>query len=144
MKRKYTIRYVDCYTMLIESEKKKGAYTIMKAKYFKGLPINEMPSCYIVEKAGLYAHGETIKKAMADVQFKYMRDNIDASEIIKSIKKKGVVTVNDYRLLTGACQMGCDNFLKEKGIKKDFMPIKEACVLVKNAYGGSRFIELMR
>lgn len=58
------------------------------------------------------------------------------------VKSSGVVSKNDYRLLTGACGHGCDVFMNEHGIKDQTVPLADAKRLVVGAYGGDRFNRL--
>ena len=134
-------KHIDGYTMIIESTKKSGDFTIMKSRYFKGGEISDMPKCWIASRGDYFAHGKTMKQAIEDVNFKYLQATLDVTELVESIKKSKVVTKNDYRLLTGACSMGCDEFMKEHGIK-DSVPLDDCKKLVRNAYGGERFNEL--
>ena len=139
--KKIKIRYIDGYTMIIKSSKKVNDYIIMYAEYFRGAKADKR-TCYIAERGGLYAHGENIQQAMSDCNIKYMQENCDVSDIVEKIKKKGIVTVEDYRLITGACAFGCQQFLKEKGITETEKPLNEVLDLVKDAYGGERFRKL--
>jgi hypothetical protein len=83
-----------------------------------------------------------MKQAIEDVQFKFMRENADVSEVVDQVKQQGYVTKNEYRLITGACSMGCDQFIKENGLK-DKVPLDKAVEIVRGAYGGERFAELI-
>jgi len=84
-----------------------------------------------------------VKQAVADLNFKTRQATLDVSEVAAEVKKKGYVTVEDYRLLTGACYEGCKQFLEEKGITKEEMSIDEALALTEGAYQGDVFRKLM-
>ena len=76
-----------------------------------------MPKCIIAQRGNYYAHAETIKKAIDDVNFKYLQENLDISVLVSEIKERGTVTANDYRLLTGSCSFGVNQFLKENNMR---------------------------
>ncbi len=129
--------------MIINSVKEKDDYKIYNAQFFKGGDLKDLPKCFIVEKNGYFAHGETLREAIEDVTFKYFQDNSNLDELVSSIKAKGTITVVDYRLLTGACQMGCNNFMEENNITADELPIEKVLELTKGYYGHDRFVELL-
>ena len=136
------IKDIDGETMIITSTKQKGDFIIYKSKYFKGGVLEDLPQCYITQLGKFYAHGETIKSAITDVEFKYQQENLDVSDLVKKIKKSLVVTDNDYRLLTGACSAGVQEFKKQHRITADKLPLKEVLELTKDSYGGKKLQEL--
>ena len=102
---------------------------------------------YLVSGGGFYAHGDTIEKAKEDLRFKRMAEKLKN----EPIKPDTIVTMNHYRLITGSCQFGVDEWMKnnipakdlkntrEKGIKaKDLFPILKKT----GAYGLSNFEKL--
>ena len=107
--------------------------------------------CYVAEKDSFYAHGETIKKAISDLQFKIVSEKLKNEPILEDTE----LTVSHYRAITGACELGCKNFMEQNGIPfkfedgklievkpikaKDLLPILEK----NNAYGLSRFKQLI-
>ncbi len=132
------VKCMDGYCMEILSKKSKGEFTIYDCKYFESQKVVK-----VAEKCGYFAHGETIKEAIEDVNFKYLQETIDLDNYVSDIKEKGYLTVVDYRLLTGACSDGCREFLNAKSIKVEKMPIKEALKLTSGAYGGEKLRELL-
>ena len=76
--------------------------------------IDEDDILYCVRDGELSAHGETLKIAISDLQFKKMK-TMDKSEIVTEIKSSGFVTREQYRAITGACQYGTEKFAKENG-----------------------------
>ena len=80
-------KHIDGYTMIIESTKKSGDFTIMKSRYFKGGEISDMPKCWIASRGDYFAHGKTMKQAIEDVNFKYLQATLDVTELVESIKK---------------------------------------------------------
>jgi hypothetical protein len=128
--------------MIIDSKKERGGYTIYKARYFQGGKYEDMKQCSIAQKGKYFAHGSSLKKAIEDVGFKFLQENLNVDELVESIKEKGVVTIKDYRLLTGACRAGVEYFLEAKDIKDDSLPLEDVLNLVEGAYGGEEFREL--
>jgi hypothetical protein len=141
--RELDLKTIDGYTMIIDSKKERGEYTIYKARYFQGGKYEDMKQCFIAQNAKYFAHGSSLKKAIEDVGFKFLQENLNVDELVESIKEKGVVTIEDYRLLTGACRAGVDHFLESKDIKDDSLPLEKVFSLVKGAYGGEKFRELL-
>ena len=89
-------------------------------------------------------HSKKNQEAIKDVTFKHRQATMDLSEVVSEIKTKGSVTRADYRLLTGACRSGIERFLEDNGLADTkSMPIKDVLKLTEDAYGGSRFAELM-
>ena len=140
--KKLNIKHIDGSTMIISSSKKVDEFTIHKARYFKGVEFDKMPKCFIAERGNYYAHGETIAEATSDVNFKYLRETADIQEIIKDIKTKKTVTIEEYRLITGACAMGVKMFMKEKNITDTVLPLSEVLNITKGHYGGGRMREI--
>jgi len=104
--------------------------------------VNKKESFYIANKANFYAHGDDIKKAIEDLNFK------EASAILKKepIYEDTVITVNHYRIITGACQLGCDQWMKQNNISSDKILAKDLLPLLEktNAYGFERFKKLIK
>ena len=139
----FVIRIIDGETMLCKTHREADGFKITKALYLKGGEIKNLPPCFIAEKDGFFAHGETLKSAVEDVNFKYLQKNLNKKELVAQIKKRGTVTKNDYRLLTGSCQMGVNMFCKELGIDVDELPISKVLELTEGRYGHSTFKELL-
>lgn len=69
--REYLFKHIDNCSMLITSSKRVGEFNVHKAKYLGGGPVDKLRGCLVAEKDGLFAHGVTIKQAVADVDFKH-------------------------------------------------------------------------
>jgi len=136
------VEKVDGYWMIMHSRKKSGEFEICRVEYAFDY---DRKKCFIAKRDGQTAHAETAKKAIVDVNFEFLRSQ-SAAEHIKRIKDKGTVNPMDYRLLTGACEMGVTNFLNQK-IKgwtwETEMPIAEVIKLVGNSYGSEKLRELV-
>ena len=133
---------IDGYTMLVTSEKTQGEYSICKAKYFGGGDILKLKSCFLASKDNVWAHGNTVKSAIEDIQFKLIEQS-NKQEIIHKIKSSKVVTVNDFRVLTGACREGIRQHLSNLGIDMDSvesLSINGAIEAMKGSSFGDAFI----
>lgn len=72
----------------------------------------------------LCAHGDSVAQAVADALWKDPKRRPDMESLVSEIKHEGKnrkITLNEFRLLTGACLTGCRSALKSAG--KDESPI---------------------
>jgi hypothetical protein len=137
------IQNIDGSTMLIESRQKRDEFEVCRARYFGGGSLRKLKRCYVASRGDFYAHGETLKEAIEDVNFKYLQESQDISEVIERVRETQMVNLTDYRLITGACRLGCKEFLKDKGLlDKTELPLNQVLELTANAYGGGRMAEL--
>lgn len=112
--------------------------------------------CFVAEKDGFTAHGESVKKAISDMQFKIISEKLKNDPISLDTK----ITVKYYRIITGACDLGCRDFMMKNGIKfkvlnegtdneetKELKAISVKDLLPKlekyNAYGVEKFKSLI-
>ena len=133
-----TVWYIDDVPTLIDQ---------VKGDYAKGRIINKdftTSPCYVARVDNSFAHGETLKKAVADAQAKAL-ESCPVEEKIKrfitaypSLDSKDTCAnfYNWHHILTGSCTMGRDQFVKENGLDMD----KEYTVeyflrITANAYG---------
>ena len=130
---------VDNSTMIILNKKEEDGVTIYNAKYFGGGKISDLKQCYIAEKDGYSAHGETEIDAIDDVNFKILSENFDKKELINIIIKRGTVTGNDYRLITGACRLGVKQFKEVNNITERELPLERVLNIIKGEYGSRVF-----
>ena len=135
---------IDGSTMIVSNKQKTDEITTYSAKYFGGGELENLKSCFVAKSNDYYAHGESLEDAIEDVEFKTMRDNYDSKDLIKKIMKKGVVTGNDYRLLTGACRLGIKRFKEENNITTRELPIKEVMKLIGGEYGADTFFDIFK
>lgn len=63
-------------------------------------------------------------------------------DLVEKIKLKGICNKLDYRLLTGACDIHCDMFIKQHNLPDEVL-LNRVIELVGNAFGGQEFIELL-
>ena len=119
----------------------------LKGNVAKGRILNSdlsTESCFIVKGQNKFAHGKTLKIAVRDLQNKIFED-LDVEEKIvefnakfkDGIKYEAKEFYACHRLLTGSCEQGRDNFVRNKGIKlTDKMTVAEFIEICKNDYGG--------
>ena len=81
----------------------------------KGYGIYTTPIGYISQKGEYTAHGQTLKQAISDVEFKIVAEKLKS----EPIKEDTLFTVKYYRLLTGACDSGCRSWMQANGIEYD-------------------------
>ena len=102
-----------------------------------------LKECYIVKNEHYFAHGETLKQALADLEEKAL-DNIPVEEKINEFRKKfnnkDKYSGNDFftwhHILTGSCLAGRNNFI-ESGhydLSKTYT-VKQFIRICENAYG---------
>ena len=123
--------------------------TNVRRNVAKGFILNEdltLTPCYVVKGHNKFAHGETIEKAMADLENKIFED-MDTDEAIERFitqfsdpDKK--YPAKDFFIwhnrLTGSCEMGRNSFVKNGGydLEYDTFTVWEFISITKNAFGG--------
>ena len=122
-----------------EVEEIDGIKTIIlkrKQNVIHGLYLDSLKPCYVVEKDGVFSHGDTIKEAKDSLIYKI--SNRDTS-MYENYTLDTEITFEDaikmYRCITGACESGTrhfvENVLKDK--KKKYK-ISEVIELTKGQY----------
>lgn len=143
----YGIKSVNNYDIYIID----SAPTIITAvynNYAKGFIVGRdftLKPCYIAKSGDIYAHGETLREAVAAMQDKLFEDMPEKERIAAFIEchdYDGVYNNTDlydwHHRLTGSCEMGRQQFAKDHGIDLDGkMNTEEFIKLTKNAYGGA-------
>lgn len=101
--------------------------------------------CYVAKAGNYFAHGSTLKEAVADAEAKEMGEMPIEERIEKFIEVFGSLDSEHtgkefydwHHILTGSCRMGRDEFCKENGIdltKK--YSVRYFLNITKNSYGG--------
>ena len=102
--------------------------------------IRERKITYVIEKDGVYSHGDTVKEAKES--FIYKISNRDTSGYNKYAKESFVSfeeAIKMYRTITGACEAGTRNFVKSLDkIKKEYS-IAEIIEITQGQYGSEEF-----
>lgn len=103
--------------------------------------------CYIVKQGSLFAHGETLRKAMDALRDKLFEDMPEDERIAEFVKVhewgKQYPSADYYEWhhrLTGSCDMGRSEFAKRHGYKltdDELLTVEEFIKLTENSYGGS-------
>ena len=156
--KKLNYKSVDNTFFVIEGEHSTKGIKILTGyvlvKFTDGKP--EKKSCYVAEKGEFKAHGESVKKAITDLQFKIVSEKLKKDPI----KPDTEFTVKYYRLITGACDSGVRNWMERNGIAFDVlnpgtdeeetiekapMKAKELLPILENtnAYGIEKFKSLV-
>ncbi len=102
---------------MIENEKTSKGIRIYSGYNFVSMNKKKIEKdvCFVAEKEGFMAHGETIRKAVSDLQFKIVAEKLKKEPINKDTK----FTVKYYRLLTGACDFGVRSWMTANGVPFD-------------------------
>jgi hypothetical protein len=112
----------------------------------KGFILNKdltLEKCYVAKGQNLFAHGETSKKAIESLQEKIFED-LDPEEAIEEFRKKfnntdkykGTEFYTWHHILTGSCEMGRNNFVKNHELNlENKYTVKEFIGICKNDYG---------
>ena len=122
--------------------------TSIKGNIAKGFIVKKdltLKPCYIAKSGNHFAHGETIKQAVADAQSKALQD-LSVEERIDMFKQEFTDQNKKYsaskffewhNILTGSCEYGRKSFIENNGIdiEKDSFTIQEFIDLTKNSYG---------
>ena len=150
--KQYKVLLNDGITFLSESER-----TSKGIRIYKGLTEIHIENkkvvgktTYLVEKEGFSSHGTTLKKAIGDLLFKIVSEKLKNEPINEDTE----ITVKHYRLITGACDFGCRDFMERNGIPYEVVDdntVEKKPILAKellpmleklDSYGLQRFKEL--
>ena len=90
-----------------------------------------------------YAHCATLREGVVDLLFKNAADR--GADQYKGLKLDDTVSRDEamaiYRIITGACKQGTQNFVDNLKETKDEYSIREMIELTKGQYGSDRFQE---
>ena len=105
----------------------------------------QLKPCYVVKENNKFAHGENLHDAFNSLQEKLFDDSSE-EERLDAFKKKFPEYDVKYdnrdlfkyhHILTGACRMGRELFVSNRGLSLDGKTsVREFVKLTKNAYGG--------
>ena len=137
-------KFVSADRILTEVINKKG-------NIYKVRKIHSTKEFYLVSDGKTHAHGDSIKSAQEDFRFKLISEKLKKEPIDPETE----LTVMHYRTITGACDIGCRDFMQRNSIPfkvennktievnpikaKDLLPLLEK----NNAYGIERFRSLI-
>ncbi|QSR18447.1 hypothetical protein [Novosphingobium sp. KA1] len=139
------LKRVDGFTMLVRSERMVGEVALYSAAYFGGGELADLKACYVAHQGEHFAHGSTVEQAMRDLRFKVMEHDFDEGELVDEIKARGTVMIEEFRLITGACEEGTRHGMAEAGLDPEANELPLATVL-SAAFGhyGERFKALFQ
>ena len=131
--------FADGILTKLVSESKRNGVVIYKTKK---LSIDKL--LYVVKDKGVYAHGDTIRKALGDLKFKGMSRDITQfnnmpEDTIKTPDEWALI----YRAITGACSAGVEMFVQAQGRIKAKYKLSEIIDITNGAYGYTRFREVV-
>ena len=133
---KYKRNYISADGILTEVITKKGkTYTVRH--------VGKKTNGYLVTDGKFtHAHGDTLAKAKEDFRFKQMAKKLKNDPISKDT----VITIQYYRIITGACEAGVKSWMQQNNITKDRYKAGELLPLLEktNAYGLDRFKSLLK
>ncbi|MCA9333329.1 hypothetical protein KDA00_05665, partial [Candidatus Saccharibacteria bacterium] len=114
-------------------------YKTAKLGFKKNAPI-----IYVAQKDEHFAHGETIKEAFAELQFKTADRDVSKYENMPlTTKKTPEEWAIVYRIITGACQVGTKMFMEGLGELEPEYTLEEVINITTGAYGSTRFVEVV-
>jgi len=102
------------------------------------------PSWLATDGAGNYAHADELEDAVQELAFKAADRDVSAytkmpKDTVKTPKEWAFI----YRLITGACKRGTENFMQQKQLK-DSYTLSEIIEQTRGAYGHERFVEVVK
>ena len=126
--------YADGILTHIKRSRKFGEYT-----YY----IGKINGKNVVSDGTNYAHCATFKEGVEDIAFKRAEER--GSEQYKNLSLDSIVKKEDaitmYRIITGACRQGTQNFLDGLAKIKDEYTVAEIVEITRGHYGASVFAD---
>ena len=110
--------------------------------------------CYIAKVGNYFAHGDTLREAMADAHAKYYEDMPLTERIAvfnrefpdRDVKVDAARLFEWHHVLTGSCLAGRKAFCEDRGLDYEHgkYTVNEFIRLTREAYGGEAIQELER
>ena len=126
--------FVDNILTQIKKKKTVGQYTVYVGK-IKGKNV--------VSDGVHYAHCNKIREGIADILFKTAADR--GADQYKNLSLDTELTVAEavtmYRIITGACRQGSEDFVNSHRELKDKYTIRECIELTRGQYNAEKFAE---
>lgn len=123
-----------------------GILTHIKAKreikgyfFYKG----KIPNRNVVFDGTNYAHCKTLKDGIIDLKFKAAKDRgtEQYSNLTLDSELSPEELIEMYRVITGACRQGTENFVSSLGQLKEKYTIREAIEITRGQYNSAVFAE---
>ena len=116
-----------------------------KKTVIKGLFLDSLNPCYVVEKDGVYSHGATLKEAKDSLIYKISnRDTSMYEDYTLNTKVSFEEAVKMYRVITGACEAGTRNFVEGLSKKKKNYTVAEIIKVTAGQYGNEKFKDFFK
>ena len=136
---------VDGYYFVIDSKKTSKEIIIYTGYNLVKIINNEIikENCFVCEKNGFFAHGETIKKSIQDLNYKIVVEKLKKEPITKD----EVITIERYRAVTGSCELGIKSWMQSNNISEEMQLTCEKLLPIlekTNAYGFEKFKNLVK
>ncbi len=133
------VKCVDEIPFVIKSSKALGDYTILKGYNYQLIQPEKL--IFVAQKGEFFAHGETIEKAIEDVNFKIYSEKVKS----EPINLEQVMTIQHYRIITGACELGVKEWMEQNKVEEN-IKVKDLIPILKktNAYGIEKFLNLIK
>ena len=139
-----SVHQIDCVSTIV---------TRLRGNVAKGLILQSdltLKPCYVVKVGDHFAHGETIALATRDAESKAFEDMEDSDRVdmfLEHFNLSETYSASEFvewhGRLTGSCEMGRTQFVKDRGINLEAKyTVSQFVEIVKNAYG-SEVIELL-
>lgn len=126
--------YADNILTHIKNSKTVGDYTLY---------IGKIPGKNVVSDGKYYAHCNNLRDGIADIAFKRAKDR--GADEYKNLTLDSVIKLEDaivmYRIITGACQQGTQQFVNNQKELKEEYNIREIIEATKGQYGAELFAE---
>lgn len=139
-------KYNNHYVFIIDNIS--TIITSIHGNVAKGFILNKnltLEKTFVAKGNNKFAHGKTLKEAVADLQKKIF-DDLDIEEKIEMFNKQfnrvekysGEEFYKWHHILTGSCTAGRDNFVKENNLDlKKLYTVDEFIKITKDSYGGN-------
>jgi len=134
---------VDRSLFVIESQHVVAGVTLMQGYNAIGVSegILKRGDCFVAKQDEFTAHGGTVKKAMEDLKFKVTAETLRNSPIHADT----IINAAYYRAVTGACEFGVNNFIKQHALKEEYTAKELLPILQGNdAWGLSKLKFLIK
>lgn len=139
-------KYNNHYVFIIDNIS--TIITSIHGNVAKGFILNKnltLEKIFVAKGNNKFAHGKTLKEAVADLQEKIF-DDLDIEEKIQMFNKQfnrvdkysGEEFYKWHHILTGSCTAGRDNFVRENNLDlKKLYTVDEFIKITKDSYGGN-------
>ena len=126
--------YVDGILTQIKRKKTVGQYTVY---------VGRIKGKNIVSDGTNYAHCEKLRDGIADLLFKAAKDR--GAEQYEGMSLDTELTVSEavtmYRIITGACRQGSEDFVNSQQNLKEKYTIRECVEMTRGQYNSGKFAE---